>query len=333
MNMFKKKYIIIVMMFFYKNNFVNCSEKFNFEALGLIRDDINNGEGTGEKIIKTIKNKTDDDSVKNLFKLLKTNKCENFNKKGSFDPAGCKNLFEFLNKNDNKRWDNFREFINSGTKNEKDVKQRTDNLKFLIEHPGAVNLLESNVDDLKNIKNDLKNLSADITTKPIAETYNTILSNKEIVDMLKEIDPKGLMKLNDILKLYANVDVRDRMCVEGNFVNAYEKFLYLTCGPKFYNMFKNNQKDIVEIAKEQILPMFKEYTDRMKQLFSAIKKNKENEKSIENLKEEFKKHTEEIKKNIKKVTDEYSAEKVKEGLQRKVVGYKVCSSKKKEVSR
>lgn len=332
MNMFKKKYIIIALMFFYKNNFVNCSDDYDFDDLAFKKNDIKN-EGTGGKIkiIKTDKKNPKDDSVKNLFKLLHDNGYKNFNKKENFDPEGCKNLYEFLNNTDTKRWENFGNFINSGAENKNDIQQKTDNLKFLIEHPGAVNLLDSNLDDLQNIKNDFKNLSSDITTKPIADAYNAILSSKEIVDMLKDMDKKSLMKLNDILKLYSTVDIRDRTCVEGKLVSSYESFIYYTCGRKFFTMFKNNQKDIVEFAKTKILPMFKEYTNSVKQVLAEIMKNKKNKESIDNLKEELKKHTDIIKDRIKKVTEDYGGDKVKDGIQRKVVGYKRCYAKPKEV--
>ena len=330
--MFKKKYIIIAMIFFYKNNYVNCIGGFDVGNLGIAQNNIKNNGGTGPNKIKIIKPKNNDDSVKLLFKLLEKNRYR-FDKKGNFDPGGCKNLYEFLNNTDAKKWDNFGKFINFGTtgdKNEDKIIQK-DNLNFLIEHPGVVSLLESNLDDLLNIKNDVKNLSSDITTKPIAEAYNAILSSKELVDLLKNMDKKSLMKINDLLKLYATVDVRDRTCVEGKLVSSYESFIYYTCGRKFFTMFKNNQKDIVEIAKTQILPIFKEYTNSLKQLLIEFNKNKRNEESIKNLKEEFKRHTDIIKERIKKDTDAYGAGKVKEGFQRKVGAYKQCSSKPKEI--
>jgi len=330
--MFKKKYIIIAMMFFYKNNYVNCIDDFDISNLGIDQNTIKNNGGTGGKIkiIKTDKKNHKDDSVKLLFKLLKQNNYS-FNKKENFDPEGCKNLYEFLNNTDTKRWKNFGNFINSGAENKNDIQQKTDNLKFLIEHPGTVNLLDSNLDDLQNIKNDFKNLSSDITTKPIADAYNAILSSKEIVDMLKDMDKKSLMKLNDILKLYSTVDIRDRTCVEGKLVSSYESFIYYTCGRKFFTMFKNNQKDIVDFAKTKILPMFKEYTNSVKQVLAEIMKNKKNKESIDNLKEELKKHTEVIKDKIKRDTETYGGDKVKDGIQRKVGAYKQCSSKPKEI--
>lgn len=273
------------------------------------------------KINVNVKNIPNED-IKNLKKNLSKNKY-NFQKDMNITEAeSCKQMNEMFNKPD--ALNNINKLFTGRSDEDK-----RNILDFLLKHSAFIDFLDKDISYIENTYNSLKNLEKDIKNEELVSLYDAMLATPELVNLLKNTDPKNIEKLNETIKLYSKIDKKEKVPIENTFEYVYKTFVYYTCVAEYVKLFKTNKYEFKKIFRDIIKPAFNDYIMNLSALIYIVKNDPKNKKSIELLKKDIKSTIDSLTKTVKKQMDDYNLKGVEEGVKRKINGCKMSCKESK----
>ena len=195
--------------------------------------------------------------------------------------------------------------------------------EFLLKHPGFIDYLGTQNDIILDAFKGLKELEDDKKNPELANMYDEILKNKDLVQMLLKMDKNLVRKIARIIQIYCQVDEKERKPIESALECFLKTCIYQMAPLLYIKLYKDNRKDFGDIFKDRIRPYFSTYINNLSMLSKTITDDSKNKESIEKFKKDVNDSLKKLKNEFREQSKEYGTDKLSEGLGRKINGCKV----------